>query len=176
MLALSGSLLARRNGCRTTRVLPPAEHAATAAPRAFPRMLALQGDGWPLYELVTRHFLACCSADAVGATTQVSVDMGGEIFTTSGTMVLERNWYDVFRYQRWSGNTIPQFQPGQTFVPSSLLLRDGTTVPPAPLTEKDLIDCMTENGIGTDATMADHIEKIQERECVLRAVAAASAP
>ena len=40
----------------------------------------------------------------------------------------------------------------------------GRTTPPSPLTEPDLIGLMDENGIGTDATIAEHIKKIQERD------------
>lgn len=41
-----------------------------------------------LYELVVRHFLACCSQPAVGAETTVEVDIAGEQFNASGRIVL----------------------------------------------------------------------------------------
>ena len=42
-------------------------------------------------------------------------------------------------------------------------LEQGTTEPPSLLTEKDLIDLMDKNGIGTDATIHEHIKTIQDR-------------
>lgn len=39
----------------------------------------------------------------------------------------------------------------------------GATNPPSLLSEADLIALMEKHGIGTDATHAEHIEKIQER-------------
>ena len=42
-------------------------------------------------------------------------------------------------------------------------MTDGHTGPPGYLTEPELISLMDANGIGTDATMAEHIAKIQER-------------
>lgn len=48
-----------------------------------------------LYELVARHFLACCSDDARGDGTTVTIDMGGEEFSTSGLMITERNFLEV---------------------------------------------------------------------------------
>lgn len=40
---------------------------------------------------------------------------------------------------------------------------EGKTTPPKPLTESELIGLMNKNGIGTDATMHDHIQTIQKR-------------
>jgi DNA topoisomerase-3 len=51
--------------------------------------------------------LACCSEDAIGKKTSVEVEMGGEIFTASGLMVIARNYLDVYTWDRMSGNTIP---------------------------------------------------------------------
>lgn len=45
-------------------------------------------------------------------------------------------------------------------------MTEGKTTPPDYLTEADLIALMDANGIGTDATMAEHIQKIQDREYV----------
>jgi DNA topoisomerase-3 len=44
---------------------------------------------------------------------------------------------------------------------------DGQTTAPSYLTEPELIALMDANGIGTDATMAEHIAKIKEREYVM---------
>jgi DNA topoisomerase-3 len=41
-----------------------------------------------VYELVVRHFLACCSQPAVGAETTVEIDIAGEQFNASGRVVL----------------------------------------------------------------------------------------
>ena len=43
-------------------------------------------------------------------------------------------------------------------------MTDGTTEPPRPLTEADLIAKMEENEIGTDATIHEHIKTIQDRD------------
>jgi len=42
-------------------------------------------------------------------------------------------------------------------------MREGKTVPPSPLMEADLISKMDEHGIGTDATIHEHIKNIQLR-------------
>ncbi len=42
-----------------------------------------------LYELITRHFLACCSDDALGSETIIEFDINGEVFIAKGLMVRE---------------------------------------------------------------------------------------
>lgn len=41
-----------------------------------------------IYELVTRHFLACVSQPAVGAETIVDIDIAGEQFSVSGRTII----------------------------------------------------------------------------------------
>ncbi|KAI0256361.1 DNA topoisomerase [Lactifluus subvellereus] len=127
----------------------------------------LAGDEKRVYEFITRRFLACCSKDALGFETTVEVIYGGEDFFAKGLIVLERNYLDVYPYDKWTGKEIPDFEEGATFVPSVCELRDGTTTKPSLLTEADLVGIMDKNGIGTDATIAQHIDTIINREYVV---------
>jgi DNA topoisomerase III len=121
-----------------------------------------------VYEVVVRHFLACCSQDANGEQTTVNVVINGERFHTSGLVIRERNFLDVYPYVTWNARVIPSFREGQLFTPKSILLQEGHTEPPSLLTEADLITLMDKHGIGTDATIADHITKILERQYVTK--------
>ncbi|MCO5571757.1 hypothetical protein L7F22_025505 [Adiantum nelumboides] len=116
-----------------------------------------------LYELVTRHFLACVSQPAIGYGTTASIDIAGENFTASGLMITAKNYLEVYRFESWGGSTIPTFEVGQQFTPTRLTLDMGTTMPPPLLSEADLIGLMDQAGIGTDATMHDHIKKLLDR-------------
>ncbi|QDS73550.1 hypothetical protein FKW77_000530 [Venturia effusa] len=117
-----------------------------------------------VYEFVVRRFLACCSEDARGELTNVDIEYGREVFHASGLMVIERNYLDVYPYDKWeSSSRLPVFTVGETFVPTEAKINEGKTSPPAYLTEPELIGLMDANGIGTDATMAEHIANIQKR-------------
>lgn len=70
---------------------------------------------------------------------------------------------DVYPYEKWSDKDIPNFEPGDSYTPNTIEIVSGETSPPNLLTEADLITLMEKHGIGTDATHAEHIEKIQER-------------
>jgi DNA topoisomerase-3 len=117
-----------------------------------------------LFELIVRHFLATMSGEAVAADTQVMCTYNDEVFHCGGHTVVEKGWYEIFTYERWNNTTVPNYQLGQTFKPTSLLLKEGTTEPPPYLTEAQLITTMDNHGIGTDATIATHIKTIQDRK------------
>jgi DNA topoisomerase III len=120
-----------------------------------------------VYEFVVRRFLACCSHDAKGELTQIEILYEPEIFKASGLRVIERNYLDVYPYDKWeSSQQLPEFQLNETFIPTEAKMTEGKTSPPGYLTEPELIAMMDANGIGTDATMADHIAKIKERDYV----------
>lgn len=84
-------------------------------------------------------------------------------------VVLEENWLDIYKpYERWCGNVLPEFNQGDKLTPYSIFLSQSKTEPPHLITEAELIDLMDKNGIGTDATMHEHIEKIQTRQYVIK--------
>jgi DNA topoisomerase IA len=50
------------------------------------------------YDLVVRHFLACCSEDGIGHETVVNIDIAGEKFTAKGAEQFSR--YFEFLYMK----------------------------------------------------------------------------
>ncbi|XP_012551245.2 DNA topoisomerase 3-alpha isoform X1 [Bombyx mori] len=126
----------------------------------------LSGNEKRLYEFIVRSFLACCSKDAQGQETIVNIDIGREKFSANGLVITELNYLEVYIYEKWSSKEIHVYQEGQIFSPTSIDIVSGTTSPPSLLTEADLISLMEKHGIGTDATHAEHIEKIKSRSYV----------
>lgn len=152
-----------RNGRHNDQAHPPIH------PVNFVEKSALQNDQERrVYEFVVRRFLACCSEDAKGEATDIEILYGSETFRTHGLKVLERNYLDVYPYDKWeSSQQLPTFTVGEVFEPTEANMGEGKTSPPGYLTEPELISLMDANGIGTDATMAEHIAKIKEREYVM---------
>lgn len=117
-----------------------------------------------VYEYVVRRFIACCSKDAVGTQTLATMKWGEEFFTANGLIVLEQNYLEVYPYKKWtSSQELPKFAEGDKVKLSSGLLKEGKTSAPNYMTEPELIALMDVNGIGTDATIAEHIDKILRR-------------
>lgn len=123
-----------------------------------------------VYELIARHFMACCSKDAKGQQSTVDVDWHGEQFSATGLMITETNFLDIYPYVKWSSTKElpPGLTIGQELAVSESLLAEGNTTPPKLLTEPELLSLMDMNGIGTDATMAEHISTIVQRNYISR--------
>lgn len=80
----------------------------------------LTGNEQRLYEYIVRHFLACVQKDAKGFETTVNVDIADEKFIAKGLIILEKNYLDVFIYEKWNTKEINNYQQGDTFMPTVL--------------------------------------------------------
>lgn len=154
---IEGEFKLPRKGKNNDNAHPPIH------PTKHPGGENLSVDERNLYELITRHFLASCSDDAIGHETVITINIAGELFSTVGLMVSKLNWLEIFKYEKWTDKDIPVFTENEQFEPTEIRMTDGQTQPPPLLSEADLIGLMDKNGIGTDATIAQHIETIQKR-------------
>ncbi|TXT07533.1 hypothetical protein VHUM_03253 [Vanrija humicola] len=156
---LDGAFEKPRNGRKNDKAHPPIHPTAAAN--------NLDADERRVYELVARRFLASCSTNAIGKQTTIEIQIAGEFFSTSGIVVLQRNYLEVYPYDKWTSNPLPDFEEGEEFMPTACELKEGSTSSPSLLTEADLVGLMDKNGIGTDATIAEHIAKIIDRGYVV---------
>lgn len=125
----------------------------------------LNPEEFKVYNMIARHFLACCSKDAVGESTKVIAMVGDEEFHASGIIITERNYLKIYEpFDFWGGTELPRFQEGERLTPLDYSVRQGRTSPPELLTESDLITLMEQNNIGTDSTIHEHIKTIQDRK------------
>eukprot|EP00871_Galdieria_phlegrea_P003733 jgi/Galph1/4360/GphlegSOOS_G2984.1 len=138
-----------RQGTKDDKAHPPIHPTKPSPANGF-----MDHDSNSIYELVTRRFLACCASDAVGYETQITLQVGFESFSLRGLSIEAPEYLEVYPYDRCEG--------------LSLFMKEGVTSAPKPLSESDLLGLMDTYGIGTDATVAEHIRKIQEREYVIK--------
>lgn len=128
----------------------------------------LQGDERKIFEFIARRFLGCVSDNAKGLETEYIMKIASnrvgysEEFTCKGLQILERNYLNVYIYDKWESSTIGEFQENEV-VENNLEMTEGATTKPELLTESELITLMDKNGIGTDATIHEHIHKVQIR-------------
>eukprot|EP00835_Amoeboradix_gromovi_P001290 NODE_56_length_25944_cov_0.235287.p4 type:complete len:761 gc:universal NODE_56_length_25944_cov_0.235287:23994-21712(-) len=127
----------------------------------------LNGDDRRVFDFITRRFLACCSKDATGNSTTIHLSIEDEVFTASGLQILQRNYLRIYPFDTWKSVEVAEFTNGELVKEYSCTNGTGKTAAPQFLTEADLIGLMDKHGIGTDATMHDHISKIFTREYVM---------
>lgn len=126
-------------------------------------------DEYKLFDLVARHYLASCSEDAQTEVTDVVVKINEEFFHTSGVRIVEKNFLEIYeKYYILKEKKLPQIEQGEIIPIKEFMTKEGTTTPPKLLTEQELIAMMDKFGIGTDATLHEHIKTIQERNYAVK--------
>ncbi len=148
-----------RRGSKDDQAHPPIHPLKSAEKSQFDNF-----DEYRVYELVCRHCFACVAKDAKGSASHVEVSLGFEKFHADGLTVLELNWLEIYPYTRWtSTTTLPALAVGDQLPVQRLEISSGQTEAPQAITEAELLVVMDKEGIGTDATMHEHIRTIQDR-------------
>ena len=123
---------------------------------------ALTYDEWRVYEFICRQFLASLSQDAEANEIKLEIKIGTETFTARGLTISKLGYLEVYNYESWNNLSLPSLSEGDKIKPE-VVLSESSTSPPKLLSEADLISLMDKTGIGTDATIHEHIKTIQER-------------
>ena len=128
----------------------------------------LDHDSWRIYEFVVRNFLASVSRDCKFRRMKVGLEIGGEKFALTGRRLIEKGFTQVGNLSSSDLHDVvlPKFARGDRILVSSVGVNSGKTRPPPYLSESDLLSLMEKNGIGTDASMATHVNNICERNFV----------
>jgi DNA topoisomerase-3 len=133
-----------------------------------------------VYDLVARHFVATCSPDAIYDTTKATFEMEGseDTFSASQKQLASPGFLAVMQHitaveeeseeehEVAASSFLPPLTVGETILLANPKLKVGQTTPPGYLTESDLLSLMDKHGVGTDASMASHINNIAERNYV----------
>ncbi len=112
---------------------------------------------WKIYELVVRHFLATLSPPAVYERQRVVVRVGGLDLVAEGRRTISEGYWEIYPYERIEDSPIPRVEAGATVRVVEVEVEERETKPPDYLSEAELLALMKRHGIGTDATMQEHI-------------------
>jgi len=124
-------------------------------------------DQQKVYELICRRFLATLAKDAISETVDVSFDISGEEFKTSGYRLVEPNWRAIYPYFKEKGKPLPELSKGETINVSKMKLKEDQTKPPARYTQGSLIAKMESLLLGTKSTRHEIINKLQWRKYII---------
>lgn len=93
----------------------------------------------------------------MGEETVVNVKVNGESFSAKGLVILEKNYLEVYTYEKWGTKILPPLSEGQTLNASSLTMSTAKTKPAELLTEAELISLMDKHHIGCRRASIVHL-------------------
>ena len=132
--------------------------------------------------LVLKNMAALLLSPYIYNLQTVDFDICGNLFQSKGTQVLNQGWKQLYSANKSSDEenpppddeesfdkALPPITEGDLFDVLHEELIEKKTKPPSPFTEAALLGLMERNGLGTEATRADIIEKLFLREYAFRA-------
>ena len=146
--------------------LDAGDHPPITPTSKTPPLGALADSQSVMYDYICRHFLATLSRDAKFAKTKVVFEFGEEVFSTQGVLVVDPGFTEIVPWVKITNRLIPLFQKGEKHAINSVEIKEFQTLPPSYLSESELITLMEKYCIGTDASMATHINTICQRNFV----------
>ncbi|CAD7971163.1 unnamed protein product [Amoebophrya sp. A25] len=171
------ALLQRNNG----QIRPPSDgydagdHPPVTPMRAVWNRGDLKPKAYKLFDYVVRHFVASLHHNVeyteYKVTSRLEDRRHSQLdFEAVFHSVPDRGFLSVMdhmgKFLKDAGRST-QLREGQRLHNVQLRFKEGWTEPPAYLTEGELVDLMDKNRIGTDASMAQHIENVVTRNYVV---------
>ena len=149
--------LTATRGKQETTDHPPIYPTAPASPDS------LQPAEWKLYNLIARRFLATLMGPATIEGTKVTIDVAGEPFTVSGSVLASPGFRAAYPYGLKKDDQLPALAEGDVVSVSDMELLAKQTEPPARYSQGKLIQEMEKRGLGTKSTRASIIDTLYER-------------
>jgi DNA topoisomerase-1 len=112
---------------------------------------------WAIYDFVVRHFLATLSPPALVEKQKIVAAFGGVDMYAEGQRVISEGYWRIYPWERQRDKPLPRVSPGASARAIKVEVVERETEPPPQMTESELLALMKKYGIGTDATMQDHI-------------------
>ena len=150
--------LTATRGKQETTDHPPIYPTAPASPDR------LQPAEWKLYNLIARRFLATLMGPATIEGTKVTIDVAGEPFTVSGSVLVSPGFRAAYPYGLKKDDQLPALAEGDVVSVSEMELLAKQTEPPARYSQGKLIQEMEKRGLGTKSTRASIIDTLYERK------------
>ena len=150
--------LTATRGKQETTDHPPIYPTAPASPDK------LQPAEWKLYNLIARRFLATLMGPATIEGTKVTIDVAGEPFTVSGSVLASPGFRAAYPYGLKKDDQLPALAEGDVVSVSDMELLAKQTEPPARYSQGKLIQEMEKRGLGTKSTRASIIDTLYERK------------
>lgn len=134
---------------------------------------SLEEDERRVFDAVVLSLIAIFYPEYQYDATKVIVDVNGYLFKSTGTTVRRLGYKAIFKNptdKKDESQIIPELQEGDRLIIDSSGLLDKKTLPPQKYNDETIVKVMEKYNIGTSATRADIIKKLQnpKRQFVVR--------
>lgn len=153
---LAKDKLVATRGKQETTDHPPIYPTAAADPSK------LQPAAWKLYNLIARRFLATLSEAAQIEDTKVNLDIAGEVFRASGSVLAKPGFRAIYPYGLRKDEQLPALEQGDVLQIAEMHKDHKQTEPPARYSQGKLIQEMEKRGLGTKSTRASIIQRLYD--------------
>eukprot|EP01054_Gregarina_sp_Poly1_P001973 Gregarina_sp_Poly_1__1972@NODE_1516_length_3961_cov_48_948896_g1004_i0_p1_GENE_NODE_1516_length_3961_cov_48_948896_g1004_i0NODE_1516_length_3961_cov_48_948896_g1004_i0_p1_ORF_typecomplete_len290_score28_04Topoisom_bac/PF01131_20/1_6e61_NODE_1516_length_3961_cov_48_948896_g1004_i017402609 len=133
----------------------------------------LKDDEAAIYRLVAESFLSCVSKDAIYSGTEIQLalttpETDEHIFIILERRLLDHGFLEIqgICAEETSSSYISDLQKGMELSIDQIKIQTDQDSRPSLITESALLGLMEKHGIGTDASMAQHIQNILDRNYV----------
>jgi DNA topoisomerase-1 len=135
-------------------------------PVANARKSELRADEWRVYELVVSRFFATLAPAAEWEVRTACVDVNGELFKASGSMLSIPGWRLYYPYGMPKEELLPELKTGEALKVKGVTLDEKLTKPPVRYGQGRLVKMMEDLGLGTKSTRHEAIQKLYARNYV----------
>lgn len=149
------------------------DHPPITPMKAAPRDEFSKGSEWRLYDYITRHFISSLMPDVQYEEKALIVKVAGEDFCYTYHEMRERGFLFAMPWKTkdlhlneidWQ---MPRLSAGTSLAVQEVWVESDFTKPPDYLKESELVALMDKHGIGTDASIPQHVENICNRNYVM---------
>ncbi|BAI62514.1 DNA topoisomerase I [Methanocella paludicola SANAE] len=135
-------------------------------PVASARKSEIKADEWRVYELVVSRFFATLAPPAEYEVRNVCVDVNGERFKATGSMLSTPGYRLYYPYGMAKEELLPELSVGQELAVKNAAMDEKLTKPPVRYGQGKLVKMMEDLGLGTKSTRHEAIQKLYARNYV----------
>ncbi len=135
-------------------------------PVANARKSEIRDDEWRIYELVVSRFFATLAPTSSWEVRNVAVDVSGEQFKASGSVLVTPGWRFYYPYGMPKEELLPELKIGEQLALKHAEMTEKITKPPTRYGQGRLVKMMEDLGLGTKSTRHETIQKLYARNYV----------
>ncbi|MCS7105183.1 MAG: type IA DNA topoisomerase [Thermofilaceae archaeon] len=171
-MILSAPKLRVRQGREDDGAHPPIYPLKCASSETIVKRFGI--DGWKLYDLIVRHFLATLSPPMKLEMQKIEAEVAGLKLVANGLKIIDPGYTLLYPFEKPHEEILPHVTKGAKAEILDVKAVELETKPPPYISEAELLKLMKRYGIGTDATMQEHIHtnlirryfEITKRQCI----------